>query len=44
MVVKIARAIEETEAESRQMGLAKRKFGQGGSSAQANKKFQELQP
>jgi len=30
--VKIARVIAETEAESRQLGLAKRKFNQGGSS------------
>ena len=30
--VKIAWVIEETEAESRQMGLAKRKSSQGGSS------------
>ena len=36
--VKIARVIEETEAERRQMGFAKRKFGEGGSSTQGNSK------
>jgi len=29
--VKTVRVIEETKAEGRQIGLAKRKFGQGGS-------------
>ena len=41
---KIARVIEEIEAESRQMGLAKRKFGQGGSGAQGNKRFRNFNP
>ena len=40
--VKIARVIEETDAEGRQMGLAKRKFGQGGSSAQGSKRFRNF--
>ena len=36
--VKIARVIEETEAEGQQMGFAKRKFGRGGFSTQGNNK------
>jgi len=40
--VKIARVVEETEAESRQIGLAKRKFGEGGSGAQGNKRFRNF--
>jgi len=40
--VKIARVIEETEAEGRQMGLAKRKFGQGGSSTKGNSRFRNF--
>ena len=40
--VKIAQVIEEAEAESWQMGLAKRKFGPGGSSALGNKKFRNF--
>jgi len=42
--VKTARIIEETEAESRQIGLAKRKFGKVGSSAQGNKRFKNFNP
>jgi len=42
--VKIARVIEETEAESRQIGLAKRKFSQRGSGAQGNKRFINFNP
>jgi len=42
--VKIARVIEETRAESRQIGLGKRKFGQGGSSAQGSKRFRNFNP
>jgi len=40
--VKIARVIEETEVESRQIGLAKRKFGQSDFSAQGNKRFRNF--
>jgi len=36
---KIARVIAETEAESRQIGIAKRKFNQGGSSTQGSSKI-----
>ena len=36
--VKIARVIAETEVESQQLGLAKRKFNQGGSSTQGSNK------
>jgi len=43
-VVKIARVIEETEAESWEIGLAKRKFGQGGSSAEGSKRFRNFNP
>jgi len=42
--MKIARVIEETEAESRQIGLAKRRFGPGGSYAQENKRFKKFNP
>jgi len=42
--VKIALVIEETKAEGRQMGLAKRKFSQGGSSTQGNKRFRNFNP
>ena len=42
--VKIARVIEETEAESRQLGQAKRKFGPGGFSTQGNKRFSNSNP
>jgi len=42
--VKIAWVIEETEAEGRQMGLAKRKFSQGGSSTPGNKRFRNFNP
>ena len=37
--VKIARVIAEIEAESRQVGLANRKFNQGGSSTQGSNKI-----
>ena len=40
--VKIARVIEETEAKGRRMGLAKRKFGQEGSSTQRSSKFRNF--
>jgi len=42
--MKIARVIEETEAEGRPMGPTKRKFGPGGSSTQGNKKFRNFNP
>ena len=42
--VKIDRVLEETEAESWQIGQAKRKFGQGGSSAQGNRRFRSFNP
>jgi len=37
--VKISRVIAETEVENRQIGLAKRKFNQGGSSTQGSNKI-----
>ena len=43
-VVKIARVIEETKVESREMGLAKRRFGPGGSRTEGNKRFRKLNP
>ena len=41
-VVKIARVIEKTKAESRQMCLAKRRFSPGGSRTQENKRFKKF--
>jgi len=42
--MKITRVIEEIEVESRQIGLAKRKFSQGGSGTQGNKRFRNFNP
>jgi len=40
--VKIAWVIEENDAESPQIGLAKRRFSSGGSRAQENKRYRKF--